>query len=272
MKRREGKGLKEMKVKFDKEEIKQYLFVIRQLSSREIKRKYTRTSLGIIWSVLNPLLTMCVMAVVFTRIFERGIENYPLYLMAGQIIWHLFSGSTNAAMTSLVDNKTLLTRVKQPKIIFPMSKVFASVINFLFTFISFVVLLIVYQIKPSITMLFAPVIIIGIVLFCLGVGYVLSCLYGLFGDIKYLYTVFLNLLMYMSAIFYAIEYVDKRVAIIIENNPIYNYASCFRKVMIYGKWPNQGEIIRLVLWSLIIYVIGYVLFKKMENKLMMHLW
>ena len=104
-----------MKMKINTEQIKQYLFVIRQLSSREIKRKYTRTYLGILWSVLNPLLTMIVMAVVFTQIFQRSIEYYPLYLMAGQILWQLFSGATNSAMTSLVDNKTLLTQVKQPK-------------------------------------------------------------------------------------------------------------------------------------------------------------
>ena len=104
-----------MKMKINTEQIKQYLFVIRQLSSREIKRKYTRTYLGILWSVLNPLLTMIVMAVVFTQIFQRSIEYYPLYLMAGQILWQLFSGATNSAMTSLVDNKMLLTQVKQPK-------------------------------------------------------------------------------------------------------------------------------------------------------------
>lgn len=272
MKRREGKGLKEMKVKFDKEEIKQYLFVIRQLSSREIKRKYTRTSLGIIWSVLNPLLTMCVMAVVFTRMFERSIEYYALYLMAGQIIWHLFSGATNSAMTSLIDNKMLLSRVKQPKIIFPMSRVVTAAINFLYTFIAFIVLLICFRIRPNITMLLAPVIFICIVLFCMGVGYVLSCLYGFFGDIKYLYSVFLTIIMYLSAIFYPVGYLGDVVRTIIENNPVYNYISCFRKVMIYGQWPNQAEFIRMFAWAAGGYIIGLFLFRKMENKLMMQLW
>lgn len=120
MKRRKGNGFNKMKN--IKEELKQYLFVIRQLSSREIKRRYTRTSLGIIWSVLNPLLTMLVMAVVFTQMFRWQIEHYALYLMAGQIVWQLFSNATNSAMTSLVDNKALLIRVKYPKMIFPMSR------------------------------------------------------------------------------------------------------------------------------------------------------
>lgn len=261
-----------MKIKFDKEEMKQYLFVVRQLSSKEIKKKYTRTSLGILWSVLNPLLTMSVMALVFTRIFDRSIEYYALYLMAGQIIWHLFSGATNSAMTSLIDNKMLLSRVKQPKIIFPMSRVFSAAINFFYTFIAFVLLLIPFRIKPSLTMLLAPVIFICVVLFCLGIGYILSCLYGFFGDVKYLYSVFLTMLMYLSAIFYPVGYLGDVVRTIIENNPVYNFISCFRKVMIYGQLPNQAEFIRLFGWAIGGYFVGLFLFKRLENKLMMQLW
>ena len=261
-----------MKIKFDKEEIKQYLFVIRQLSSKEIKKKYTRTSLGILWSVLNPLLTMCVMAVVFTRMFRWQIEYYPLYLMGGQIIWQLFSNSTNSAMTSLVDNKALLIRVKQPRVIFPMSRVLTATVNFIYTFIAFLVLVVIYRVPFSVTMLFVPIIIVGLILFSLGIGYILSCLYGLFGDIKYLYSVFLTILIYLSAIFYPVTYLDEVVENIVVNNPVYNYISCFRKVMIYGQWPNQAEIIRLIVWSFIVYMIGLIIFKKSENRLMIHLW
>lgn len=257
---------------FNKESLKQSIFVIKQLSSREIKRKYTRTSLGMIWSVLNPLLTMVVMAIVFTRIFDRGIEHYPLYLMSGQIIWHLYSGATNTAMTSLVDNKSLLTRVKQPKIIFPISRVFTATINFFYTLIAFLLLLIIFRIRLSVTMLLMPVVIICMVLFSLGVGYILSCLYGLFGDIRYLYSVLLVMVMYLSAIFYSVDYLSDIARIIVENNPVYNYISCFRKVMIYGQWPNQLEWIRMLGWAFGGYCIGYFIFKKLENKLMMHLW
>lgn len=261
-----------MKIKFDKEEMKQYLFVIRQLSSREIKRKYTRTSLGLLWSVLNPLLTMIVLAIIFTRIFDRSIEYYPLYLMAGQIIWHLFSGATNTAMTSLVDNKNLLIKVKQPKIIFPISRVFTAAVNFLYTFVAFVLLLIVFRIRPSVTMLLMPIILICTLLFSLGVGYVLSCLYGFFGDIKYLYSVLLVMLMYMSAIFYSVDYLSDFAKVIVENNPVYVYISCFRKAMIYGQFPNQLEWIKMLGWGIGGYIIGRLIFKKSENKLMMHLW
>ena len=100
-------------------QIGQYVFVIRQLVAREIKRKYSRSYLGILWSVLNPLLNMVVLSFIFTKMFSRSIENYPLYLLTGQMIWQLFTGATSSAMTAVVDNRVMLTRVKFPMAIFP---------------------------------------------------------------------------------------------------------------------------------------------------------
>ena len=261
-----------MKMKINTEQIKQYLFVIRQLSSREIKRKYTRTYLGILWSVLNPLLTMIVMAVVFTQIFQRSIEYYPLYLMAGQILWQLFSRATNSAMTSLVDNKTLLTQLKQPKIIFPLSRVFPAAINFGYTFIAFLVLVEIFRIPPGLTMLLPPVVFLCTLMFSMGIGYILSCLYGLFGDIRYLYSVLLMMWMYLSAIFYSVDYLSGPIRVFIENNPVYNFIHCFRKVMIYGQWPDGAEWLRMIGWAAGGYLVGLLVFRKTEHKLMMHLW
>ena len=99
----------------NREELKQYYFVIKQLVDREIKRKYARSFLGVIWSVLNPLMTMAVMSMIFSTIFKRTIENYPIYYLTGTIFWQLFSGATNSAMTALVDNRTLLLKVKLAK-------------------------------------------------------------------------------------------------------------------------------------------------------------
>ena len=99
----------------NREELKQYYFVIKQLVDREIKRKYARSFLGVIWSVLNPLMTMAVMSMIFSTIFKRTIENYPIYYLTGTIFWQLFSGATNSAMTALVDNRTLLLKVKLPE-------------------------------------------------------------------------------------------------------------------------------------------------------------
>ena len=95
-----------------------YGFVIAQLTSRELKRKYARSYLGVVWSVLNPLLSMAVLSLIFSRLFRRSIDNYPIYYLTGYILWQTFTGATIAAMTTLADNKMLLLRVKFPMDLF----------------------------------------------------------------------------------------------------------------------------------------------------------
>ena len=110
--------------------IRQYTFVIRELTAREIKRKYARSSLGIIWSVLSPLLFMVVLSLVFSTMFKRSIENYPIYYLTGQILWTMYGGATNASMTALTDNKSLLIKAKLPKQVFILSRIYTSLVNF----------------------------------------------------------------------------------------------------------------------------------------------
>ena len=133
----------------NKEELKQYYFVIKQLVDREIKRKYARSFLGVIWSVLNPLMTMAVMSMIFSTIFKRTIENYPIYYLTGTIFWQLFSGATNSAMTALVDNRTLLLKVKLPKQTFVLARIYTALTNFGYTCVAYVLMLVVFQIKIS---------------------------------------------------------------------------------------------------------------------------
>ena len=89
----------------------QYFFVVRELVSRELKRKYSRSKLGVLWSVLNPLLSMAILSMIFSTMFRHSIENYPIYYLTGYVIWNLFTIATNTAMTALVDNKPLLETV-----------------------------------------------------------------------------------------------------------------------------------------------------------------
>ena len=149
----------------NKEELKQYYFVIKQLVDREIRRKYARSFLGVIWSVLNPLMTMAVMSMIFSTIFKRTIENYPIYYLTGTIFWQLFSGATNSAMTALVDNRTLLLKVKLPKQTFVLARIYTALTNFGYTCIAYVLMLVVFQIKISPTLLLFPI----DVFFCLAV-------------------------------------------------------------------------------------------------------
>ncbi len=254
-----------------KEEIKQYLFVISELTAREIKRKYARSSLGIIWSVLNPLLTMVVMSLIFSTMFKRSIENFPIYYLTGQIFWTLFSTGTNASMTALVDNKNLLIKAKLPKQTFILSRIYTSLVNFGYTCIAYVMMLVVFRIKPGWTMLlFLADVAYGLV-FSMGIGYMLAVAYVFFADIKYLYSVLLTLWMYLSAIFYPVSGLADSMRTVIECNPVYVMIDFARKCVMYGQVPDSMMWIKLSCWSFGSLAVGILVFKLKENQVMQKL-
>ena len=259
---------KTTKIEEKKERRKQYFFVIRELTSREIKRKYSRSYLGIVWSVLNPLLMMAVLSMIFSQLFQRSIENYPIYYLTGYILWQMFTGSTNAAMTTLIDNKMLLIKVKLPMEIFILARVYTALVNLGYSIVAYIVMLVVFGVKPDWTMLFSPVIILFLLIFSLGISFVLAMAYVFFGDVKHLYSVLLTLWMYCSAIFYPIDRMEGVIRKVIEFNPIFNYIDAMRNVVMYGILPSVWEIIRMVVWALFVYAIGYCIFRKNKNKVM----
>lgn len=251
-----------------REDRRQYLFVIHELTSREIKRKYARSYLGIVWSVLNPLLSMAVISLIFSQLFKRSIENFPIYYLCGYILWQMFTGATNAAMTTLVDNKMLLIKVKLPMEIFILARVYTALVNLGYSLVAFLIMLFVFGVRPNWAMFFFPVIALFLLLFALGISYILSTAYVFFGDVKHLYSVLLTLWMYCSAIFYPVESLKGIIKSVIINNPIFNYIDALRQVVIYGHLPDAGELIRMAVWGIGMYVVGYNVFKRHKNQIM----
>lgn len=247
---------------------KQYFFVIRELTAREIKRKYARSYLGIIWSVLNPLLTMMVMSLIFSYMFKHSIDNYPVYYLTGNVLWGLFSTGTNSAMTALVDNKNLLIKAKLPKQTFVLSRIYTALVNFGYTCIAYIMMLIIFRVKPSWTvLLFIPDVILALI-FTIGVGYILSILYVFFADIKYLYSVLLTLLMYMSAIFYPASSLPPVLQTLIGYNPVYLTIYIAREAVVYGRMPHYSSWIKLLLAAAISLWVGLVVFRDKQNDVM----
>lgn len=254
-----------------REKQKQYLFVIRELTGREIKRKYARSHLGIVWSVLNPLLSMSVMSLIFSTMFKRSIENFPVYYLTGQIIWTLFSTGTNSAMTVLVDNKSLLLKVKFPKQVFLFSRIYTALVNFGYTCIAYVLILAVFRIKPTVYILLFPVDILLLLLFTMGMGYMLSVVYVFFADIKYLYSIILTLWMYLSAVFYPAESLSVGMQRVLGINPVYLSITIARGCVMYGMMPDLVLWVRLAAAALLCFGAGYLVFKKQENRIMQHI-
>ncbi len=252
-------------------EKKQYGFVIRQLTLREIKRKYARSYLGILWSVLNPLLSMSVLSLIFSQMFRRSIENYPIYYLTGYILWQAFTGATNSAMTTLADNKMLLLKVKFPMELFILARVYTAFLNLGYSLIAYGFMLVVFQVTPRWSMLMGAPVIGLLMLFSLGMSYILAAAYIFFGDVKHLYTVFLTLWMYSSAIFYPADQLSGVMHQVILQNPMYVFIHCMRKGFMYGELPLFTEIVQMLLWSAGIFLLGHLIFRLCRNRIMQRL-
>lgn len=251
-----------------KEKIRQYLFVMRELTGRELKRKYARSYLGVIWSVLNPLLTMVVMSLIFSKMFKRNINNFPVYYLTGQTLWSMFTGATNAAMTALVDNKLMMTRTKLPRQIFPLSRILTSLVNFGYSMVAYVIIVAFFRIIPTVNMLFFPVVVVLLLLFSIGLGYILSILYTSLADIKYLYGIILTVWMYLSAIFFPVDNLSAGIKQVILANPMYGYIRAARCVAMEGTMPPGPVIVQITLWGIGMFAVGKLVFSLNQNKIM----
>ena len=175
-----------------------YIPLLQHLVSRDIKLKYRRSFLGYVWSILNPLMIMIVLTIVFSNMFQRNIVNYPVYLFSGRMLFSFMTESTNSAMRAITDNGPLLKKTYLPKYIFPLANVSSSAMNFLFSLGAFFLVLIATGTRISLHILFFPLIIIQIYIFCLGMGFFLAQANVFFRDTSHLYSVFTTAWMYLT--------------------------------------------------------------------------
>ena len=180
----------------------QYKDLVRELVSRDLKLKYRRSFLGYVWSVLNPLLIMLVLTVVFSTMFNKNIDNYPVYLLTGRILYDFLKISTNSAMKSITGNAALLKKTYVPKYIFTLSKVTSDLVNFLFSLAAIFLVMLVTRVQVSWYLLLIPFVALQLYLFSLGMGLFLAQASVFFRDIQYIYGVVLTAWTYLTPIFY----------------------------------------------------------------------
>lgn len=254
---------------------KHYWFLMTQLISRDFKRKYKRSVLGVVWSLLYPILMMTVMAIVFSHMFKFQVEgtNYLVYLMTGIIIWNYFSEASNAAMTSIVDNFTLINKVYIPKYIFPLAKCLFVGINFILTLIPWLGLIILtkfglgtYPASINIYYLLIPYIFLCLLLFTVGMGLILSCVSVFLRDVFYIYSIILTIWNYFTPVFYSLEILPATLQTLFKFNPLYQIITAVRSIVLYGQCPSLLTLGAIGLIGVLTLAIGGLIFKKNQNK------
>lgn len=246
--------------------IRQYQFLFEELVKRDFKKKYKRTVLGMAWSVLSPLLMLLVMRLVFTQFFGRNMDHYTTYLFCGNLVFSYFSESTSQGMTSLMGNASVFTKVNVPKYLFLFSKNVQTLINFGLTLCVFFLFCVIDDIAFTWKFILLLYPIVCLALFNIGVGLILSALFVFFRDIQYLWSVFTQLLMYMSAIFYTIDHYSYNAQCLFLLNPIYLFIRYFRKIVIEATIPTIWFHLLMAADVAIVLGIGCWMYKKYNTK------
>jgi ABC-2 type transport system permease protein len=247
-------------------QLSKHQFLFEELVKRDFKKKYKRTILGMVWSVLSPLLTLLVMGLVFAQFFGRNTPHYVIYLFSGNLIFSYFNESSTQGMESLMGNAAIFTKVNIPKYLFLFSKNIQTFINFLLTLSIFFVFCLADNIIFTWKFILLLYPICCLVLFNIGVGLVLSALFVFFRDIQYLWSVFTQLLMYMSAIFYTIDNYDPFVQNLFLLNPIYLFIRYFRKIVIEATIPTVWFHLLMAADVIIVLGLGCWIYKKYNTK------
>ena len=250
---------------------KRDVFILRELVTKDFKLKYRRSVLGVIWSVLNPLLMMLVMSLVFSFFLRYdNIEHYPLYLIVANITWQVFADSTNAGMMSIIDAAPLLKKVRVKKAVFPVEKVLFSLVNFLFSLIAVVVVMLWEGVAPTPVMLLAPICIVLLMVFCVGLSLLLSALAVFFRDLIHLWSVLLMAWMYATPLFWPVSMIEQvpyhAVRVLMYVNPMYNFVTFMRDTVIYATIPPVEVVVSCVAWALVSLVLGYFVFRTRERR------
>lgn len=246
--------------------LKQYGFLFEELVKRDFKKKYKRTVLGMAWSLLSPLMMLLVMRLVFTQFFGQNMAHYTTYLFCGNLVFSYFNESTTQGMQSLTGNAAIFTKVNVPKYLFLFSKNVQTLINFCLTLCIFFLFCILDHITFTWRFICLLYPICMLVLFNIGVGLVLSALFVFFRDVQYLWTIFTQLLMYLSAVFYSIEHYSYQVQCLFLANPIYLFIRYFRKIVIDAAVPSVWFHLLMLGDVLVVLGLGCWMYKKFNTR------
>lgn len=250
-----------------------YKDLMGQLVSRDLKLKYRRSVLGYLWSILNPLFIMIIMSIVFSKMFRReNIPNYPVYLISGQVIFNFMNLSTKSAIQSINGSAALIKKTYLPKYVFAVSKITSGLIDCIFSMGALLIVMIFTGGSFSWHLILFPIVLAQEYVFNLGLGLFLSAANVFFRDIQYIYNAITTAWLYLTPIFYPVEYLpDVLRYIVVHCNPMYAYVTELRCLTLYNCLPDLSIIIYGTVDSLLILIFGTWVFTKTQDKFILYI-
>lgn len=247
-----------------------YRYLLYELVKKDIKLKYRRSYLGLVWTLLEPVLTTLVLNFVFSSFYSNKDDNFVVYILTGRLLYSFFSGSTKASMRSIRSNSAMIKKVYVPKYIYPLASVLSNFIIFALSLLVLVGACLVKGIPFTLLTLQAIIPIFVLLVLSIGTGLLLSTFAVKFRDLEYLWDVILMLIMYCSAIFYQADKMGA-AAKVIKLNPLYAIIANLRNVVIYNTQMNMKFLAYSAGISIIVLAVGSYAFAKQQDKFILHI-
>ena len=246
-----------------------YKSLLSELVRKDIKNKYRNSVLGVLWSLLDPLLSMIVLTIVFSTLFHR-VHDYPVYYLSGQLTYNLFRSGSTQAMKSLVGSANIWKSVYVPKYLYVLSSVLSNFVTFLFSLIILFGIMLVLRVDFTVYMIFASLPILIILIMAFGAGLILGTLNLFFRDVEHLYSVFCLMLMYAMPIFYPADILPAQFKFIQTYNPLFYLLTCMRDCFYYGKLYSLTEILIPTVAAFVLLGIGIILLRKYQDRFILY--
>lgn len=248
-----------------------YRELIWALAAKELSIRYKRSTLGFLWALLNPALLMLILTLVFSTISRNlGIHHYPVFLMSTLLPWTFFSQTLSYSVESIVSNGSLLKKVRLPKLVFPVAALVSNVINFLLSLIPLLVLIAALRFPLHWTWIYLPVPMIGLVMFTLGVGFLVATLNVFYRDVAHIIQVVLSAWFYFTPILFSLDFVAPSYRWILRLNPMLYVLNGFRLAIYYGMVPSIASLAMSLACGFFALLIGLRVFRRYESSLVFY--
>lgn len=246
-------------------EIYRYRDLLRNLVARDLTVRYKRSVIGFIWTMINPLINTIVLTIVFSTIFRFQVKDFIIYFLSGFLLWNFFAQSTVLASRCLLGGAAIYKKIYVPKSIFVFSIICSELVNFAFALIPLFLLLLIVRHALPLSLLFLPVSVLLIVMFTLGVAFLLSAGSVFFYDIIESYQILLLPWMYLTPIIYPLDIIPPKYLPLIKLNPMYYFVECFRAPLYGGNLPSWEILGVAAALSAISILLGYKVFIRLAD-------
>lgn len=251
---------------YELRELYRYRFLLWNLISRDLKVRYKRSALGFVWAMVNPLLTMAVMVVVFSNLFRGRVENYPIFLLSGLLLWRLFAGGTSLALRSVVDNSYLTKKIYVPSSVFVAASMGGALIHFLFAAAPLLLLAVLMGARPQLSWAFLIVPVLQTLMFAFGIGLMAAALAVSFADLVDIYEVLVNAYYYLTPIIYPLAILPEPMARLEQLNPMHHFIAGFRDALLSGQVPDPLVTVAATLSALLLTAVGWSVFTRLSDR------